>query len=70
MTGSSQIIPENYLDLWDVYPDAVLIITERKEIVFTNSAAARLFDYSREEINGTPLARVISSELPGCKEDL
>jgi PAS domain S-box-containing protein len=70
MTGNLQITPENYLDLLDVCPNALLIITEKKEIVFANSAAAELFDYSREEIIGTPLNRIISGELPGCKEDL
>ncbi len=70
MTGNLQITPENYLDLWDVCPNAILIITEKKEIAFANSKAAELFDSSREEIIGTPLNRIISGELPGCMEDL
>ncbi len=70
MSSNLQIAPENYLDLWDVCPNAVLIITEKKEIAFANSKAAELFDYNREEIIGTPLNRIISGELPGCKEDL
>nr|MQY76588.1 PAS domain-containing protein [Spirochaeta sp.] len=70
MTGNLQITPENHLDLWDICPNAILIITEKKEIVFANSAAAELFDYSREEITGIPLNRIISGKLPVFKEDL
>ena len=69
MIGNLQITPENYFDLWDVCPNAILTITGKKEIAFANSAA-ELSDYSREQIIGIPLNRIISGELSGCKEDL
>lgn len=49
----------NVADLFDVLPDAVIVIDGAGRIAFANSAVRRVLGYAAEELVGQPLGRLI-----------
>jgi len=52
-----------FRDLLDSAPDAMVIANQAGEIVLINSEAERLFGYTREELLGEPVERLLPSRV-------
>jgi PAS domain S-box-containing protein len=57
---------QRYRDLLDAAPDAMLVIASDGTIEFANIQTARLFGYTREELLGTPLDRLVPDRFRGA----
>lgn len=44
-------------------PDSIIILNEKAEIIYWNSASVNMFHYSKEEIIGQPLKTIIPDEM-------
>jgi PAS domain S-box-containing protein len=56
---------QRYRDLLDAAPDAMLVIAADGTIEFANIQTARLFGYTREELLGTPLDKLVPDRFRG-----